>query len=125
MDQAHAWVRAGATGRPTRRHSPELHPPLRDQQRARTVARPGAAGSEAVLIGGHYDHFGIGAPVDGDSIYNGAEDNASGTAAVLTAAEAFAESGVRTGRSIVFVGFTAEESGLLGSQAWSADRQYR
>jgi Zn-dependent M28 family amino/carboxypeptidase len=70
-----------------------------------------------VLITGHYDHFGIGTPVDGDSIYNGAEDNASGTAAVLSAAEAFARSGVRTGRSIVFVGFTAEESGLLGSQA--------
>jgi Zn-dependent M28 family amino/carboxypeptidase len=55
--------------------------------------------------------------VGGDSIYNGAEDNASGTAAVLTTAEAFARSGVRTGRSLVFVGFTAEESGLLGSQA--------
>ena len=77
----------------------------------------GPLASEAVLIGGHYDHFGIGAPVNGDSIYNGAEDNASGTAAVLTAAEAFARSGVRTGRSLVFVGFTAEESGLLGSQA--------
>jgi Zn-dependent M28 family amino/carboxypeptidase len=77
----------------------------------------GPLAQEAVLIGGHYDHFGIGAPVDGDSIYNGAEDNASGTAAVLAAAEAFARSGVRTGRSIVFVGFTAEESGLLGSQA--------
>jgi Zn-dependent M28 family amino/carboxypeptidase len=72
---------------------------------------------EAVLIGGHYDHFGIGTPVAGDSIYNGAEDNASGTAAVLGAAEAFVRSGVRTGRSLVFVGFTAEESGLLGSQA--------
>jgi len=77
----------------------------------------GPLAREAVLIGGHYDHFGIGAPVDGDSIYNGAEDNASGTAAVLTAAEAFARSGVRTGRSIVFIGFTAEEAGLLGSQA--------
>jgi Zn-dependent M28 family amino/carboxypeptidase len=77
----------------------------------------GALASEAVLIGGHYDHFGISAPVNGDSIYNGAEDNASGTAAVLTAAEAFARSGVRTGRSIVFIGFTAEEAGLLGSQA--------
>jgi Zn-dependent M28 family amino/carboxypeptidase len=77
----------------------------------------GPLAQEAVLIGGHYDHFGIGAPVDGDSIYNGAEDNASGTAAVLAAAEAFAGSGVRTGRSIVFVGFTAEEAGLLGSQA--------
>jgi Zn-dependent M28 family amino/carboxypeptidase len=80
----------------------------------------GALASEAVLIGGHYDHFGIGAPVNGDSIYNGAEDNASGTAAVLTAAEAFARSGVHTKRSLVFVGFTAEESGLLGSQAMVA-----
>jgi Zn-dependent M28 family amino/carboxypeptidase len=77
----------------------------------------GPLADEAVLIGGHYDHFGIGAPVNGDSIYNGALDNASGTAAVLTAAEAFARSRVRTGRSIVFIGFTAEESGLLGSQA--------
>jgi Zn-dependent M28 family amino/carboxypeptidase len=77
----------------------------------------GPLAREALLIGGHYDHFGIGNPVNGDSIYNGAADNASGTAAVLTAAEAFARSGVRTGRSIVFVGFTAEESGLLGSQA--------
>jgi Zn-dependent M28 family amino/carboxypeptidase len=77
----------------------------------------GPLAREAVLIGGHYDHFGIGAPVDGDSIYNGAEDNASGTAAVLAAAEAFVSSGVRTGRSIVFIGFTAEEAGLLGSQA--------
>jgi Zn-dependent M28 family amino/carboxypeptidase len=72
---------------------------------------------ETVLIGGHYDHFGIGAPVNGDSIYNGAEDNASGTAGVLAAAEAFARSGVHPGRSVVFIGFAAEESGLLGSQA--------
>ncbi len=77
----------------------------------------GALARQAVLIGGHYDHFGVGAPVDGDSIYNGAEDNASGTAAVLAAAEAFVESGVRTARSLVFVGFAAEESGLIGSQA--------
>ena len=81
----------------------------------------GRLSSEAVLITGHYDHFGIGTPVDGDSIYNGAEDNASGTAAVLAAAEAFARSGVRTARSMVFVGFTAEESGLLGSQALVAN----
>ncbi len=77
----------------------------------------GPLAREAVLIGGHYDHFGIGAPVDGDSIYNGAEDNASGTAAVLSAAEAFVRSGVRTGRSLVFIAFAAEESGLIGSQA--------
>ncbi|MBA3343880.1 MAG: M20/M25/M40 family metallo-hydrolase [Gemmatimonadales bacterium] len=77
----------------------------------------GPLAREVVLIGGHYDHFGIGAPSDGDSIYNGAEDNASGTAAVLAAAEAFARSGTRTARSLVFVGFAAEESGLIGSQA--------
>jgi Zn-dependent M28 family amino/carboxypeptidase len=77
----------------------------------------GPRAKEAVLIGGHYDHFGIGAPVNGDSIYNGAEDNASGTAGVLATAEAFVKSGVHPGRSIVFIGFAAEESGLLGSQA--------
>ncbi|MDQ3208522.1 MAG: M20/M25/M40 family metallo-hydrolase [Gemmatimonadota bacterium] len=80
----------------------------------------GARSGEAVMVGGHYDHFGIASAVDGDSIYNGAEDNASGTAAVLAAAEAFTRSGVRTGRSIVFAAFTAEESGLLGSQAFVA-----
>ncbi|HET8634021.1 MAG TPA: M28 family peptidase [Gemmatimonadales bacterium] len=76
--------------------------------------------AEAVLIGGHYDHFGIGTPVDGDSIYNGAEDNASGTAAVLTVADAMVRSGVRPDRSIVFIGFAAEEAGLLGSTAFAA-----
>jgi Zn-dependent M28 family amino/carboxypeptidase len=85
------------------------------------LAGRGPLAGEAVLIGGHYDHFGIGAPVDGDSIYNGAEDNASGTAAVLAAAEAFVRSGVRTGRSLIFVGFAAEESGLIGSQALAND----
>lgn len=77
----------------------------------------GPLANQAVLIGGHYDHFGIGAPVNGDSIYNGAEDNASGTAGVMATAEAFVRSGVHPGRSLVFVGFAAEESGLLGSQA--------
>jgi Zn-dependent M28 family amino/carboxypeptidase len=81
----------------------------------------GPLAKEAVLIGGHYDHFGIGAAVDGDSIYNGAEDNASGTAAVLAAAEAFVRSGVRTGRSLIFTGFAAEESGLIGSQALASN----
>ena len=77
----------------------------------------GRLAREAVLIGGHYDHLGISTPVKGDSIYNGAQDNAAGSAAVLTAAEAFVRTGARPARSIVFVGFAAEESGLLGSQA--------
>ena len=77
----------------------------------------GRLAGQIVLLGGHYDHFGIGAPIKGDSIFNGAEDNASGTAAVLAGTEAFARSGVRTGRSLVFIAFAAEESGLLGSEA--------
>ena len=93
---------------------------IRRTETANVIGRlPGRGpnAKEAVLIGGHYDHLGIGAAVDGDSIYNGAEDNASGTAAVMTAAEAFVRSGVRPGRSLIFVGFAAEESGLIGSQA--------
>jgi Zn-dependent M28 family amino/carboxypeptidase len=97
---------------------------LRRSETANVLGRlpgRGPRAREAVLIGGHYDHFGIGAPVDGDSIYNGAEDNASGTAAVLTVAEAFVRSGVRPGRSLLFAGFAAEESGLIGSQALADD----
>ncbi|HEU5170919.1 MAG TPA: M20/M25/M40 family metallo-hydrolase [Gemmatimonadales bacterium] len=77
----------------------------------------GPHAGESVLLGAHYDHEGIGPPEDGDSIYNGAEDNASGTAAVLGAAEAFARSGVRPERTVVFAAFVAEEEGLLGSEA--------
>jgi Zn-dependent M28 family amino/carboxypeptidase len=81
----------------------------------------GPLADEAVLIGGHYDHLGVRAPVNGDSIYNGAIDNASGTAAVLAAAEAFSRSGVHPGRSILFMAFAAEESGLIGSQAFAGN----
>jgi Zn-dependent M28 family amino/carboxypeptidase len=79
----------------------------------------GRLATDAVLLGGHYDHLGVRAPVNGDSIYNGAEDNASGTAALLAAAEAFVHSGVQPQRSILFLAFGAEESGLLGSQAFA------
>ncbi len=75
---------------------------------------------QSVMIGGHYDHLGIGTPLQGDSIYNGAVDNASGTAAVIAAAEAFVSSGVHPDRSILFMAFGAEESGLLGSKAFAA-----
>ena len=68
-----------------------------------------------VAYSAHWDHFGIGPVVNGDSIYNGAVDNASGVAAVLTLAHAAAE-GVRPRRSQLFIFVTAEESGLLGSQ---------
>ena len=95
---------------------------IRRSQTENVVARlpgRGRLASEALLIGGHYDHLGVRGPVNGDSIYNGAEDNASGTAAVLTAAEAFARSRVRPLRSVLFMAFGAEESGLLGSQAFA------
>ncbi|HLS47878.1 MAG TPA: M28 family peptidase [Gemmatimonadales bacterium] len=79
----------------------------------------GALADEAVMIGGHYDHLGVGTPVDGDSIYNGAMDNASGIGAILAMAEAMVETGVKPARSLVFMAFGAEESGLLGSTAYA------
>lgn len=69
---------------------------------------------EYVAYSAHWDHFGIGPVVNGDSIYNGAVDNASGVASVLAIAHAAAD-GVKPRRSQLFVFVTAEESGLLGS----------
>ena len=82
--------------------------------------RPGTGPhrNEVVLVGGHYDHLGFGPPVNGDSIYNGAVDNASGVSGVLTLAEAAVQSRVHTDRSLLFMAFGAEESGLLGSGAF-------
>lgn len=71
--------------------------------------------NEYVVYSAHLDHLGIGPPVNGDSIYNGALDNASGVAAVLSVAEAFSHSAKRPRRSILFVAVTGEEPGLLGS----------
>lgn len=70
---------------------------------------------EYVVFTAHADHVGIGDPVNGDSIYNGAVDNASGTAALLEIARAFTESKIRPRRSLLFVVVTGEEEGLLGS----------
>lgn len=77
---------------------------------------------EWIVIGGHHDHLGAFSG-EGDTIYNGADDNASGTAGVLQLARAFAQSPVRPRRSLLFVTFTAEERGLLGSEAFVAQRQ--
>jgi hypothetical protein len=66
-----------------------------------------------VLLTAHYDHLGIGAEVFGDSIYNGLNDNAVGTAALLEMARAFKKH--RPARSVIFMLVTAEEKGLLGS----------
>jgi aminopeptidase YwaD len=77
-------------------------------------------GNEVIVIGAHYDHLGLGnygsrSPGRRGEIHNGADDNATGTVGVLELAEAFAESGVKTRRSILFVLFDAEEKGLYGS----------
>jgi Zn-dependent M28 family amino/carboxypeptidase len=71
---------------------------------------------EYVTITSHYDHFGVGEAIDGDSIYNGAYDNASGTALLMELATAAAAMDVRPARSIVFIATAAEEQGLLGAQ---------
>ncbi|NNM31412.1 MAG: M28 family peptidase, partial [Gemmatimonadetes bacterium] len=70
---------------------------------------------EHVVYIGHVDHFGIGVPVEGDSIYNGAHDNASGVSIVLEIARAFAGLPSAPRRSVLFLIPTAEEWGLLGS----------
>jgi hypothetical protein len=69
---------------------------------------------QIIVVDAHYDHLGIGAPVAGDSIYNGADDDASGTVSVLSVAKALAR-GARPKRSILFVLTTGEEEGLLGT----------
>lgn len=71
---------------------------------------------ENVVFSAHLDHVGIGAPVNGDAIYNGALDNALGSAVMLDAATRLVADGKRPRRSIVFVAVTAEEKGLLGSE---------
>lgn len=70
---------------------------------------------EHVTYVAHVDHFGVGVEVDGDAIYNGAHDNASGTAIVLEIARAFAALPTAPRRSVLFLVVTAEEWGLLGS----------
>ena len=71
---------------------------------------------EIVLLGAHYDHIGLGPKVKNDSIANGANDNASGTAAVLAIANRLARLGTNK-RSVIVALFSGEEKGLLGSKA--------
>ncbi len=76
--------------------------------------RDATRGTQYVALSAHWDHLGVGPAVNGDSIYNGANDNASGVADLLAVARA-AAAGPRARRSLLFVFVTAEESGLLGS----------
>src|SRR4029079_12095937 len=79
---------------------------------------------EYVVYSAHWDHLGIGAPVNGDKIYNGALDNASGVATVLEIARAFTQIQPQPKRSILFLMVTAEEQGLLGSQYYATSPLY-
>ena len=97
---------------------------------ARNVAAmfPGSgstAAQEVVILGAHYDHLGFGgdgslAP-DDQAVHNGADDNASGTAALMAVAQAIAESGEKPSRSVLFLAFTGEEKGLWGSGQYVKD----
>jgi hypothetical protein len=71
---------------------------------------------EYVVVSAHLDHLGIGEPVNGDRIYNGAMDDASGDASLIEIARAIRDSGSKPKRSILFLSVTGEEKGLLGSQ---------
>jgi Zn-dependent M28 family amino/carboxypeptidase len=78
-----------------------------------------ALSREYIVFSAHIDHVGVGSPDEtGDSIYNGADDDASGVSAVLEIAEAFASLERRPARSLMFVLVSGEEKGLLGSQAF-------
>ncbi|HYC96717.1 M28 family metallopeptidase [Brevundimonas sp.] len=90
------------------------------------IARlPGATHpDETILYTAHWDHIGVGEPdANGDAIFNGAVDNATGTAGLLELARVWS-AGPRPQRSIVMISFTAEESGLLGSEYYAANPVY-
>ena len=75
--------------------------------------------SEAVVFTAHWDHLGVGRAVAGDNIYNGAADNATGTAMIMELARAWAAQSPKPKRSAIFLSVTAEEKGLLGSKYYS------
>lgn len=74
---------------------------------------------EVIIYTAHWDHLGIGEAIEGDSVYNGAVDNATGTAALIEIAKAFTAAGRKPSRSVMFLAVTAEEQGLLGSEFYA------
>ncbi|MFO7895031.1 MAG: M28 family peptidase [Longimicrobiales bacterium] len=101
------WSRSSVTHRPPNVVAmlPGSDPTLRDSY---------------VVLSAHFDHVGIGAPDEtGDSIYNGADDDASGTAAIVAMAGAFASLPEAPARSVIFLAVSGEEKGLLGSMAYA------
>ena len=101
---------------------------LRNVESRNVVARlegsDPALKDEHVVYTAHWDHFGVGEAVNGDSIYNGALDNATGTAGLLAMAKAFKAMPTAPKRSILFLAVTAEEQGLLGAAYYAAAPLY-
>jgi hypothetical protein len=98
-----------------------------DNCRNLLVLLPGddpTVGNEAIVVGAHYDHVGYGKRSNSlgpqGKIHNGADDNASGASVLLEMVKAFATSGLKTRRSILFAFWDSEENGLLGSQHWTS-----
>jgi len=73
-------------------------------------------GDEFIVLTAHFDHVGIRTPIEGDSIYNGADDNGAGTCTLIGIAKAFKEAGYVPGRGIIFAAVSGEEIGLRGSR---------
>ena len=105
-----------------------LHDTLRKVDSHNVVAR--LTGSDPklrddyVIYVAHWDHFGIGPEVNGEKIYHGARDNASGTAALVEMARAFKQLQIPPHRSLLFLVVTAEEQGLLGSRYYAEHPLY-
>ena len=108
----------------------DIHNTLRTIQSHNVIAkRTGsdpALKNQYVIYSAHWDHFGIGPEVNGDRIYHGARDNASGTAALIEIARAYAQlkPGNAPKRTILFLSVTAEEQGLLGSEYYAEHPLY-
>jgi Zn-dependent M28 family amino/carboxypeptidase len=100
-----------------------LHQQMRTVESQNVVAKltgsDPALKAEHVVYTAHWDHLGVGVPVNGDTIYNGAIDNASGVAMILEIARASTKLSVKPRRSLLFLMVTAEEEGLLGSQYYA------
>ncbi len=91
---------------------------------AKLEGRDARLRNEYVIYTAHWDHFGIGPEVNGDKIYNGARDNATGVAGIMEIARAFARAKARPRRSVLFLSTTGEEQGLLGARYYAEHPLY-
>lgn len=129
MDLARQWTAGAAQGfapAPLAGLTASAALPMADVDQARApnvvAIIPGSdpvLRNEYVVLSAHMDHVGVGTPVNGDSIYNGADDDGSGTTGILEVARAFASLETRPKRSIVILHVSGEEKGLIGSEWFS------